>query len=63
MVSSAHLAVRGDLGSSSQGVQESKPFELDGRLVTLVEMPGFDAAIGKGSMDVFKQLVEYLRSE
>ena len=57
--SGSDLKVGSDLDSCTSAVQESEEFVLDGRLVVLVDTPGFDDT-HKSDTDVLKSIAAFL---
>lgn len=58
-VSGSNLRVGRGLMSCTETVQPAKPFELDGRLVTLIDTPGFDDT-SKSDADVLNMIAAFL---
>ena len=59
LVSGSNLKVGHGLKSCSTVVQPSTPFELDGRLVTLIDTPGFDDTT-MSDTDILKVIAAFL---
>lgn len=59
MVSGSNLRVGRGLKSCTNIVQMAKPFEIDGRRVTLIDTPGFDDTT-KSDADVLKMIAAFL---
>ncbi|TFK74165.1 hypothetical protein BDN72DRAFT_956009 [Pluteus cervinus] len=58
-VSGSKLRVGRGLQSCTDTIQPAKPFELDGRTVTLIDTPGFDDT-AKSDADVLKMIAAFL---
>jgi hypothetical protein len=59
LVSGSKLRIGEGLESCTAQVQVSKPFEVDGRLVELIDTPGFDDTT-KSDADILKMIATYL---
>ncbi|KAF5376652.1 hypothetical protein D9615_007813 [Tricholomella constricta] len=59
LVSGANLQVGGGLQSCTTSVQATKPFDLDGFRVTLIDTPGFDDSTVRDT-DVLAMIAAYL---
>ena len=59
MASGDELTVGAGLRSCTNDVQVCRPFELDGRTVTLVDTPGFDDTT-KSDTDVLAMIAAFL---
>lgn len=62
LASNSDLRVSNSLISCTEHVELSKPFDLDGMEVTLVDTPGFDDT-SKSESDVLNVVCEYLATE
>ncbi|OCH84690.1 P-loop containing nucleoside triphosphate hydrolase protein [Obba rivulosa] len=61
LLSGSSFAVGHDLDSSTMEVRLSRPFELDGRRVRLVDTPGFDDS-SKSDAEILTQIADFLVS-
>ncbi|EKM58553.1 uncharacterized protein PHACADRAFT_252989 [Phanerochaete carnosa HHB-10118-sp] len=62
LVSNSDLRVSDSLVSCTDRIEISKPFELDGKEVTLVDTPGFDDT-SKSESDILNVVCEFMASE
>jgi hypothetical protein len=62
LASGSSLLIGAGLKSCTGAVQVSRPFELDGRSVELIDTPGFDDTT-RSDTDVLRMISEYLASE
>ncbi|KAG8216976.1 P-loop containing nucleoside triphosphate hydrolase protein [Butyriboletus roseoflavus] len=61
LVSGSNLAVSNGMRSCTTSVEESQQFTLDGRMVTLIDTPGFDDTF-RSDTDILESISEHLAS-
>ena len=59
LISGSDLRVGDELTSCTSDVQLARPFELDGRMITLIDTPGFDDT-NKSDTDILKLIALFL---
>ena len=59
MLSSSHFRVGYGLESCTSEVQVASPFLLDGRMVTLIDTPGFDDTV-KTEAEILRLIADFL---
>lgn len=62
LLSKSKLRVSNSLGSCTQEVEMSTPFELDGQMITLIDTPGFDDT-DRNDAEILQIIVSFLEAQ